>query len=66
MLAGVVAGIWALIFGAVHFIKQARKSGVDEISAGPVKVDFEDSNDSKVYDLFNTCNSSRTHLAEWI
>jgi len=47
LLAGVVAGIWALIFGAVHFIKQARKSGVDEISAGPVKVDFEDSNDSK-------------------
>jgi hypothetical protein len=47
LLAGIVAGIWALIFGAVHFIKQARKSGVDEISAGPVKVDFEDSNDSK-------------------
>ena len=47
LLAGVVAGIWALIFGAVHFIKQARKSGVDEISAGLVKVDFEDSNDSK-------------------
>jgi len=47
LLAGAVAGIWALIFGAVHFIKQARKSGVDEISAGPVKVDFEDSNDSK-------------------
>jgi len=46
LLAGVVAGIWALIFGAVHFIKQARKSGVDEISAGPVKVDFEESNDS--------------------
>ena len=47
LLAGVVAGIWALIFGAVHFIKQARKSGVDEISAGPVKVDFEDSNETK-------------------
>ena len=47
LLAGIVAGIWALIFGAVHFIKQARKSGVDEISAGPVKVDFEDSNETK-------------------
>ena len=45
LLAGAVAGIWALILGAVHFIKQARKSGIDEISAGPVKVDFE--NDSK-------------------
>ena len=47
LLAGIVAGIWALIFGAVHFIKQARKTGVDEISAGPVKVDFEDSNETK-------------------
>jgi len=47
LFAGIIVGVWALIFGAVHFIKQARKSGVDEISAGPVKVDFEDSNDSK-------------------
>ena len=47
LFAGFIVGVWALIFGAVHFIKQARKSGVDEISAGPVKVDFEDSNDSQ-------------------
>ena len=47
LLAGVVAGTWALIFGAVYFIGKAKKSGIDEISAGPVKVDFEDSNDSK-------------------
>jgi len=47
LFAGFIVGVWALIFGAVYFISKAKKSGIDEISAGPVKVDFEDSNDSK-------------------
>lgn len=42
LLAGLIVGIWALVFAVVFFIARARKSGVDEISAGPVKLDFED------------------------
>ena len=36
-----VAVAWGLVFAAIHFIQKAKESGVDEIDAGPVKVDFD-------------------------
>lgn len=42
LLAGSLALIWGATLAIVHFLKKAKESGVDEIDAGPVKVDFDD------------------------
>lgn len=59
MIETILAGWWkvlALMAGAlvffggitllvVHFLKKAKESGVDEIDAGPVKLDFDKTDD---------------------
>lgn len=42
LLISCVGVVWGIAFAAIHFLKKAKESGVDEIDAGPVKVDFED------------------------
>ena len=42
LLAGCAAMVWGVILAAVHFLKKAKEAGIDEIDAGPVKVDFDD------------------------
>jgi hypothetical protein len=42
LLVAGVGAVWGLVYAAIHFLKKAKESGVDEIDAGPVKVDFED------------------------
>ena len=36
-----VGGVWGVAFAIIHFLEKAKASGVDEIDAGPVKVDFD-------------------------
>jgi hypothetical protein len=42
LLAGAVIAAWGFVFAIMKLFDGARKSGVDEISAGPVKIDMED------------------------
>lgn len=42
LLAGCASLVWAVILAAIHFLKKAKETGIDEIEAGPVKVDFDD------------------------
>ena len=42
LLAGCTALVWGVILAAIHFLKKAKDAGIDEIEAGPVKVDFDD------------------------
>ena len=42
LLIVAVGGIWGIVLAVIHFLQKAKESGVDEIDAGPVKVDFED------------------------
>lgn len=44
LLGGSLAVLWGVAFAFLYFIKKAKETGVDEIEAGPVKVDF-DTND---------------------
>jgi len=41
LLFSLLAVTGGAVFLSVFFIKKAKESGVDEISAGPVKLDFE-------------------------
>lgn len=42
ILAGACVAVWAVVFAVLHFLVGAKKAGVDEVSAGIVKIDFED------------------------
>ena len=42
LLAGALAFAVGLAAVAIRFIRKAKDAGVDEMSAGPVKVDFDD------------------------
>ena len=37
-----VLAVWGIAFVVIYFLQKAKAAGVDEINAGPVKVDFED------------------------
>lgn len=37
-----VGAVWGIAFAVIYFLQKAKAAGVDEINAGPVKVDFED------------------------
>jgi hypothetical protein len=37
-----VGAVWGIAFAIIYFLQKAKDAGVDEINAGPVKVDFED------------------------
>lgn len=41
ILAGCVLAFWGAITAVILFLSRARAEGVDEIEAGPVKVDFD-------------------------
>ncbi len=46
VVAGLVAAVAVLFAIAALFIGKLRDSGIDEIKAGPVSIDFEDKNDN--------------------
>lgn len=41
LLCGCLVVLWGAALAIVFFLGRANASGVDEISAGPVKVDFD-------------------------
>ena len=45
IVAGLVVAVAALFAIAAVFIGKLRESGIDEIKAGPVSIDFEDKNE---------------------
>lgn len=47
LLAGITLALWGAVAGIVALISQMKKSGVDEVSAGPVKIDFSDDGKEK-------------------
>ena len=47
LLAGSLGFVFGVILAVIHFLKKAKESGVDEIEAGPVKVDFEHPGESE-------------------
>lgn len=42
LLVGALFVLWGAAFAVIHVLQKAKESGVDEIEAGPVKVDFSD------------------------
>lgn len=42
IFGGAVISIGALVALSIVLVKTLRKEGVDEVQAGPVKIDFED------------------------
>lgn len=47
LLAGGLGLVWGVAFAVTHILKKAKESGVDEIEAGPVKVDFDQPGESE-------------------
>jgi len=41
LLGGCLVVLWGSALAVVFFLNRAKESGVDEIEAGPVKVDFD-------------------------
>jgi len=39
--------IWGATFALSHILKKAKESGVEEISAGPAKIDFDKDDNPK-------------------
>jgi hypothetical protein len=42
LLVACLVVLWGAAFAIIFFISRAKASGVEEITAGPVKLDFED------------------------
>ena len=42
LLFGAVIVLCVSLYAFLQFIRKAKETGVDEITAGPVKVDFDD------------------------
>lgn len=41
LLVACVLTFWGAIAGIAYFLSRARAEGVDEVEAGPIKVDFD-------------------------
>lgn len=47
LMAGAGLFLWVALLAVVHFLSSARKSGVDEVEVGNVKIDFEGDDEKK-------------------
>jgi hypothetical protein len=47
LFGGFLLLVWGLILGMLALIRGLKKHGVDEVQAGPVKIDFETESEKK-------------------